>query len=283
MFEINGQGKQLLTRPRTTPGKTTKRPKTTKPIPRLPAIKYKKHLPGTTGTWTRTGVDPAATSKGKLDISTSKKKLVVVKTPIVKIDKTCDLSIVEEAEELLAAPEQPHLNGTGFVKIRFNHYNKLFPIHNGVLKWADVDEDYCISFVFRGKYTRNLRQELGGEGRNIQVSETDAKRDEMGKYFLGLLASRARGAISSNGDDLLVTYRLMLEEDPEAGIGAEGLRIREGPLSSLDRGSGGKIQSGNKAVGDITKALLNMKTSELHSQEAADMRERRDLEDILYS
>jgi hypothetical protein len=105
----------------------------------------------------------------------------------------------------------------------------------------------------------------------------------MGKYFLGLLASRARGAISSNGDDLLVTYRLMLEEDPEAGIGAEGLRIREGPLSSLDRGSGGKIQSGNKAVGDITKALLNMKTSELHSQEAADMRERRDLEDILYS
>jgi hypothetical protein len=198
------------------------------------------------------------------------------KTPVIKTEtvKQKPLTVTEEAEKLLAEKENPELNGTGFIKVRFNHYNKSFPVHNGVLKWACVDSEYCISFVFRGNCRRDLQQELSGEGRNIQVSETNCRRDELGVYFLGLVAN--------NIDSLEpVTYRLTLEEDPVAGVGAEGLRLRGGPLA-LSKASEG-LQSGNKAVSDITTSLLNMKTSDLNSQEANDLRERRDLEDILYS
>ena len=199
------------------------------------------------------------------------KKVVVLKTPVLKVETQKKLTITEEAEKLLSEEENKELNGTGHVKVRFNHYNKAFPIHNGVLQWTHVDEEYCISFVFKGNYTRELKQELSVEGRNIEVSESNAKRDESGKYFLGLTA---------NATDP-ITYRLMIEEDPEAGVGAEGLRIRAGPLSFEKEEK--CIQSGNNAVNDITQSLLSMKTSDLHSQEANDLRERRDLEDILYS
>ena len=211
---------------------------------------------------------------------------MVVKTPAIKTDSPSKklLSTVEEAERLLAEDVNPSLKGTGMIKVRFNHYNKTFPIHNGVLRWASVDEEYCISFVFRGNYTRDLRQELSGEGRNIKVCENNCRRDENGIYFLGLTAN-------SSSDP--VTYVLYLEEDPVAGVGAEGLRLRDGPLvlqdhtaktaTSAKTTKTAAMQSGNKAVNDITTSLLNMKTSDLNSQEANDLRERRDLEDILYS
>jgi len=218
--------------------------------------------------------------KGKSE-NLKKDVVIVTKTPVVIIASPKKLTVREEAEKLLAEDERPDLNGTGFIRVRFNHYNKPFPIHNGVLRWACVDEEYCISFVFRGNYTRDLRQELEGEGRDIKLAEDRVRRDEKGDFFLGLVADSSSSVQSGGGDGGLVTYRLVLEEDPEAGVGAEGLRIREGPLSINKEAEG--VQSGNKAVNDITKSLLNMKTSELHSQEANDLRERRDLEDILYS
>jgi hypothetical protein len=39
--------------------------------------------------------------------------------------------------------------GEGSVKLRYNHYNQAFPIVDGLLKWAAVDDEYCISFVFQ--------------------------------------------------------------------------------------------------------------------------------------
>jgi hypothetical protein len=275
MFEISGRGKQLLSRP---VGKNTTKMKPdrnrNKAI-RLPSI-----------------ISPKKSTKTIVN-STIPRKKVDTETPLINIEPSVrQMSVVEEAEKLLAEVEDPALQGTGFVTIRFNHYNKPFPIHNGVLKWSCVDEEYCISFVYRGNFRRDLKQELSGDHRNVRVSETACRRDENGIYFLGLVTTNAKTAIDSTSSDLpvRVTYRLDLEEDPVAGVGAEGLRLRQGPivqtavlLTSSSSNNNGQLQSGNKAVNDITTSLLKMKTSELNSQEANDLRERRDLEDILFS
>ena len=45
-------------------------------------------------------------------------------------------------EEEIKEPE------VGDAIIRYNHYKKPFPVVDGVLKWEDIDEEYCFSFVF---------------------------------------------------------------------------------------------------------------------------------------
>jgi hypothetical protein len=86
-----------------------------------------------------------------------------------------------------------------------------------------------------------------------------------------------------------------VEEDPEAGIGAEGLRIRDEPITaaklsssssatiSEKGGAGNALRSGNAAVSEITSELLKMDVKDLHSEEARRLREARDIEDVLFS
>ena len=54
------------------------------------------------------------------------------------------VTLTHQAEAALAAPANPN-ETTGEVRLRFNHYNKAFHIHNSVLKWSDVDAEYCFS------------------------------------------------------------------------------------------------------------------------------------------
>ena len=57
--------------------------------------------------------------------------------------------VIEEVKE----PE------VGDAIIRYNHYKKPFTITDGVLKWEDIDEEYCFSFAFTGDYKLLLRPE----------------------------------------------------------------------------------------------------------------------------
>jgi len=50
----------------------------------------------------------------------------------------------------------PFLGQTGAVRVRYSHYNKEFPIKDGVLEFADIDDQYCISFAFKGEWTASL-------------------------------------------------------------------------------------------------------------------------------
>ena len=100
------------------------------------------------------------------------------------------------------------------------------------------------------------------------MSAVSATRDPAGVYFLRLTAGNQ--------------YRLTLQEDPQAGIGAEGLRITKGPLV-LSKSHSGDVKSGNAAVVEITKSLLQMNASDLHTEEAKLLREQRDIEDVLFS
>lgn len=199
-------------------------------------------------------------------------------------------SILEVAKLRLSLPGGS-VGDTGTVKIRFNHYNKSFPIHNGVLLWADVDEEYCLSFVYKGNYTRNLA--LASPGRidngasdvgsgtctghvdkthNIVDDKYYAKHDEQFTYYIDIVDKSE--------------YILEVIEDPIAGIGAEGLRLNSGPLKSSELKNMQPIQaiqSTSKAMDTITAELKSIAVTELNDSYARDLIERRDLEDILYS
>lgn len=45
----------------------------------------------------------------------------------------------------------------GEVVVRYSHYKDKFSIKNGVLLEKDVDEQYCLSFVFKGEYKLILK------------------------------------------------------------------------------------------------------------------------------
>lgn len=177
--------------------------------------------------------------------------------------------------------QEPIAQECGLVRIRFNHYNKSFPIHNSVLQWADVDNEYCISFVYRGNFQRNLLFISGNDTNKVIIDQS--------KYAV------ADGSISNyyihlcNNDE----YRLEVIEDPIAGIGIEGgiastntAGLRSADLKSISSQNSrqiSKLKSGNHAMDQLTMELKSISVQELDGEHAKDLIERRDLEDILYS
>ena len=78
-------------------------------------------------------------------------------------------------------------------------------------------------------------------------------------------------------------FVLRLEEDPVAGIGAEGLRVYKQRAPPSSNSCTCTLKQTNRAVSLLTSDLKAIKPSELNSAEAKDLLERRDLEDILFS
>ncbi len=162
--------------------------------------------------------------------------------------------------------------GSGKVVVAFNHYRKQFPIYNSVLQWKDVDAEYAFSYVYKGEYSRNLIhiREPDRLGREISASgdmgdSSSLERCENSEYFIGLKPGGFYQAVVEEGED---------------GIGADGLRLREGPLNYSKEA---QPRAGNIAVKHITDELLAMNVSDLHSEEAKRLKEARDIEDVLYS
>lgn len=188
------------------------------------------------------------------------------------------LSLTELAESRLLLPAHAEGIGCGVVKIRFNHYNKAFPIHNGVLKWTDVDEEYCLSFAYKGDYTRDLYQNVQSDAVESNHPKTAAPkmtqiyalRDEKGVYFLDLVSNDQ--------------YMLQLTEDPNCIDSTPGKPKPTFTATELEElNPDRKVAQANRAVQLITDELKGMKTSDLGGAQAKDLIERRDLEDILFS
>ena len=132
--------------------------------------------------------DPVKTSKRS--VGKSQKKLVPLKEKPNKSQSVPKktLSIVEQAELLLNSHIDNALGCTGEVAVRFNHYNKSFPVHNGVLRWSSIDEEYCLSFVYKGNFKRELHIAPPPDNDNY-ASKLDwpkATRDELGFYFINI-------------------------------------------------------------------------------------------------
>ncbi len=74
---------------------------------------------------------------------------------------TKEVIVVEEIKE----PEPPREPVKGMVTVKYNHYKEKFHIVDGVLMEADIDEQYCLSFVFKGDYHLHIREEKDPEKR----------------------------------------------------------------------------------------------------------------------
>ena len=72
----------------------------------------------------------------------------------------------EDAPEALppsAAPAAvPVASPAGCAHVRYNHYNREFPVGaDGRMQWENIDEEYCISFVFKGDFGKTLTHSSG--------------------------------------------------------------------------------------------------------------------------
>ncbi|KAF0695671.1 Aste57867_13531 [Aphanomyces stellatus] len=237
------------------PGKGVAVPKTKKPTRResLPSIEK----PSKPSKATASRKSPTKT-RGAMPSSIA--AIAVDTSPSVQNTEPED--ITAWARRLLQQTREGDHN-CGNVHIKFNHYNKSFPIHNGVLQWTDVDAAYCFSFVYRGNYTRDIVCLTNGDGRTRML------RDDLGDFFVGLAVADA--------------YDVVVEEDAIAGVGAEGLRVNDKPLFAMDKASGAALTSGNAATRLLTKDLKNMRPEMLGSDEARDILARRDIEDVLFA
>ena len=211
----------------------------------------------------RQTIRPAA--QKKVSVAPAKKKTAPVK----------QLSIKEIAEKELASPLDKDRSGE--VKLRFNHYNKSFKCFNGVVKWADVEEEYSFNFIYKGAYYRDMfhvpePDQFGrSDGVHGKIDETrPMRKDVSGMYFIEI----------KPGEE----YKLRVEEHEEDGLQETGLRVHTDALYAADAKTGEeKCRAGNQQVKEITEELMKMDVSDLHGEEAKRLREQRDIEDVLFS
>ena len=43
------------------------------------------------------------------------------------------------------------------VVVTYSHYKTAFPCRNGVVRWPPIDEEYAISFIFKGDFAKRVR------------------------------------------------------------------------------------------------------------------------------
>ena len=114
------------------------------------------------------------------------------------------------------APEPAPPSKAGRAVVAFNHYKSEFKIDDGgAMAWADIDEEYCISFVFKGEIQVALVTE---QGEAIQVAD-------------GKFAGLADGS----------RYTLRVTEDSEAaaaGRRASEENLYEKPMALSDEKPG---------------------------------------------
>jgi len=89
-------------------------------------------------------------------------------------------------------------------RVRYNHYNEEFDLVDGKLDFEEVDEKYCISFVFKGNWTIKLQgpgnSELLPDGGALQKTVDDEGDPKVIGTFSGLVAD--------------AQYVIAVDEDP---------------------------------------------------------------------
>jgi hypothetical protein len=88
---------------------------------------------------------PKAAPKAPSKPATKKEEKKVEEAKVEEAKDEEPTPVVEEAIPEPVPPKEPVL---GKVVVKFNHYNESFPIIDGVLKWKDIDEEYCFSTVY---------------------------------------------------------------------------------------------------------------------------------------
>jgi hypothetical protein len=139
--------------------------------------------------------------------------------------------------------------------VTYSHYKDSFPTRNGTMLWADIDEKYCITFVFKGSPTLTL---VSPSGHRHNLCPNN--------IFIDLLPD--------------ASYALEVEADPTVHVERKTapLLSRREPIPELSK-------KANHRVNDITDQLKAMSADEIRErgEEFKSLLEARDLEDILHS
>jgi hypothetical protein len=197
------------------------------------------------------------------------------------------------AEQPAAKPAEVHPPFTGKVKIGYNHYRESFSCSEGRVDWAEVDDQFAISFVFHGEfkfyltvvgediYSENHTQIHPTKTAAAAAADTTDKQKTKGAKG-GKEDDKAAGSYFEGLSDRC-EYMLQVEEDAVAGVGLKGI-TRSGPFKAGSR-EGEEVRSTNRAFDDLTSQLKGLSSDDLVAQTAEyqHLREARDLEDILFS
>ena len=133
-----------------------------------------------------------------------------------------------------------------------------FPLLDYALDWAVVDEAYCISYVFQGAYEPRLI--------NMNERGSISKRSAAGTF----------APLDDGG-----TYELAIEEDAAAEAAATAADPRRAAGVQVAE----PVPGVNAASARLTAELKNLSVEELagQSERYRQLKEARDLEDVLYS
>jgi len=116
---------------------------------------------------------------------------------IDKTETSQSLNIQHEASSVSSTPITPQ---NGEVTICYNHYKKKFNILNGSTSSANIDEEYCLSFVFP-----NCKLHLS------LYSPNDYSYEEKGLSSRPMMAEKPEGVYQDLVPDAV--YWLHIEED----------------------------------------------------------------------
>ena len=150
------------------------------------------------------------------------------------------------------------------IVIKYSHYCDKFEARDGVVRWSDIDERYCISTVFPGKFKRHI---VHG---NKWAAEEAREDKVVADFFLGFDPSQEK------------EYLLKVEEDPKHRTEnpTRTYRASAGVKGLVGSGGTGKAQASL-----ITDDLKNMTSEQLKEggEEYKRMIEARDVEELLFS
>ena len=143
--------------------------------------------------------------------------------------------------------------------MRFNHYNQEFTLLDGKLRWSDVDESYCISYVFKGAFRPRVKE--------ARADAAPIDRDADGEF----------APLSDGG-----AYELIVEEDEDAEAAATAADPRR---AAGVRAAEPMPGAPNAASARLTAELKTLSVEELagQSERYQQLKEARDLEDVLFS
>ena len=236
--------------------KAAKRPAAKRPAAKRPAATASK--PATSKPVT--GKAATSSAKGPVANASSSAKGPVANASTSKaLPKelaNADTPQVEEQPEPVPSQALRPEPVVGSVRVRYNHYNQSFNLSDGTLQWSDVDEEYCISYVFKGAFRPRL----------LDKSRAYFERDAAGCF----------ATLDDGGE-----YTLVVEEDEAA----EAAATAADPRRAAGVRAAEPVMGVNAASSRITAELKTLSVEELagQSDRYRALKEARDLEDVLYS
>uniref|UniRef100_A0A0G4GVS3 Uncharacterized protein n=1 Tax=Chromera velia CCMP2878 TaxID=1169474 RepID=A0A0G4GVS3_9ALVE len=150
-----------------------------------------------------------------------------------------DLSPASTAASPTSPPPPPKEPVLGKVKVKYNHYNKEFPIRDGELDFKDVDEEYFLSSVFSEKAKITLLNKAPPEGGKAEMEKYPDKNvwkglEDGGNYEMLMEEdeevenAQPKTVYVASGNDKMAAMRKNMDSDGFGGTDGASCSCIEG-------------------------------------------------------